>query len=164
MGERLVTFIRKLIGRSVFRSIRGKTMDGVFTNMFHRTAATLYALYALWGAIVVADGLPTLVNQQGSEWTTIFALFVVATAGPAALAATFFPRLAQIELYAGVSFAALLLVYLFFVLVNLWEGIGSAASTELIASVVVVPVARTAIIVWFLIQQAHERALGLRGD
>lgn len=139
-------------------------MDTVFAYMFHRTAATVYLIYAGWGLIVGVDGVPSLVYQQGNEWTTLFALAVFATAVPACLGATFFPKYARLELFAGASFAALLLVYFFFLLLNLTQGIGSVAGFEILLSVVVIPIARTFIVMFFLIQQAKERQAGLRGD
>jgi hypothetical protein len=151
-----VKILKRIYRASVFRSMKGYPMPDVFAAWFHRKAAILYLVYVGWAILqLTIEGAPSLVEQQGDQWTSIFAIFVILTTGPACLGATFFPRLAHIELYAGFLFAVLICVYLFFLVLNVVKGEGSIAGTELIASILVMPVGRTAIISYFLVKQAE---------
>lgn len=153
-----MNWIKSLVGKSVFRKMPPEyTMSDIFATLFHRMAATLYLVYSGWAVLVLLDGVPSLVQQQGEGWTALFATFVLLTTAPACFGATFFPKAARTELFAGLAFALLLLIYYYFLIQNILSGTGSIAGFELLTSVIVMPVCRTAIITYFLVKQAEAR-------
>ena len=153
-----LTWLSRAYNASVFRKMPDDfTMSDIFAALFHRLAATLYLIYSAWAVVVVLRGITSLTAQQGTEWTTIFAGAVLLTVAPACLGASFFPRFANLELYSGAVFIALMGVYYFFLIRNTIETGGSEAGVILLMSVIVMPLARTVIIMYFLIKQAEAR-------
>ncbi len=154
----MVTWTKKVYNSSVFRRMPDDyTMSDIFATLFHRLAATVYLIYSTWAVMVIINGVPSLLRQQGDQWTTIFAAFVLALAVPACIGATFFPQLARTELFAGAAFVALMFVYYYFLIVDTIGRHGSPTGVVLLLSVVVMPIARTAIIFYFLLKQAKIR-------
>jgi hypothetical protein len=154
----MVNTIKRVVSASVFRKMPPDySMSDIFAALFHRLAATLYLIYSVWAVDVILRGVSSLVAQQGDQWTSIFAAFVLLTTGPACLGASFFPKLANLELYSGGAFIALMAVYYFFLVRNTIETGGSEAGVILLMSIIVMPLARTLIIMYFLVKQAEAR-------
>lgn len=154
----MVTWARKVYTASVFRKMPDDfTMSDVFATLFHRLAATTYLIYSFWAISVLIDGVPSLVRQQGDQWTAIFAAFVLVLTAPACFGATFFPQAARTELFAGAGFVALMAFYYYFLIVDVVTRSGSVAGIVILSSVVVMPIARTVIIIYFLLKQAKQR-------
>lgn len=150
--------MKRLYDASVFRGKADDcTMSDVFATLFHRLAATLYLLYGAWGGLVAWDGIGSLTRQQGAEWTTIFAMFVLLLTIPACIGATFFPEQARLELYAGAAFSVLMLIYYYFLVVDIVQRGAPLAGLILPLSVVVMPVARSVIVMRLLLMQARAR-------
>lgn len=153
--------LRKWLSLSVFRRLpKGSSMEHVLSIMFHRLSATLYAIYCAWAVVSIIDGIPSLVAANGSQWQVIFSSAVLIFAAPSAFGATFWPLFARLELYAGLAFTTLLVLYLTYLLGSVLFGDGSWAGVVIIASVLVVPACRFAIVVMFLLQQAETRHRG----
>lgn len=154
----MIKFIKEAKAKSVFRKMPDDyTMSDIFAALFHRLAATTYLIYSGWAVLVLLNGVPSMVRQQGTDFTTIFAVFVLLTVAPACFGATYFPQAARTELFAGASFIMLMIIYYFFLIQNTIETGGSWAGVVLLLSVVVMPIARTAIIIYFLLKQAKAR-------
>jgi hypothetical protein len=159
MGDsRMINLFKRFVQASVFRKMPDDyTMSDIFAALFHRMAATLYLIYSGWAVLVLVDGVPSLLRQQGGEWTALFAVFVLLTTAPACFGATFFPKAARTELFSGFAFALMLLIYYYFLAIGVLNGTGSIAGFELLTSVIVMPICRTAIIIYFLLKQAKQR-------
>lgn len=141
--------------KTVFHRIPGHNMSDTFAIVFHRLAVVVYGIYASWGLAAFFTSTPTL-NTSDASWTMLFPIFVFLTAAPAGVGAMFFPMAARVELFAGSGFVALMLVYIFFALQAALSGAGLWSSVVLILSVLVMPICRTAMIVFFLILQASR--------
>jgi len=158
----MVSWTKRVYNASVFRKMPDDfTMSDVFAALFHRLAATTYLIYSTWAIMVIFNGVPSLVRQQGDQWTTIFAAFVLLLAAPACIGATFFPQMARTELFSGAGFVALMAVYFYLLIADIITRGGGFAGIMLLLSVVVMPLARTAIIVYFLLRQAKQRKAAL---
>lgn len=154
----MVKWAQKLYNSSVFRRTpENFTMSDSFAILFHRLTAATYFMHSVWAVIVIIDGAPSLINQQGQQWTTIFAIFVLALTLPACIGSTFFPQHARTELFAGVSFVALMLVYYYFMVIDTIAQGTPASNMILPLSVVILPICRTSVIVRSLIKQADVR-------
>lgn len=150
--------IKKLYHYSVFNPMRvgyiPPTM--VISMLFHRTAATVYLLYAIWGLITGFGTSPTL-DDQGSElFSNFFSLSVVLAAIPACVGATFFPRTGRLEMYAASAFTGLMVVYLVFSLGRVITGESQWGSIVLLLSILVIPIARFSFIFLTLVRTQEK--------
>lgn len=153
----LLGMAAKLINKSVFRRMpKGTAMNDMLAILFHRAAATIYLFYVGWGILQTWQGMPSLVRSNGQDWNTLFAVFIIATCAPACFGATFWPTFARLELIAGSSVVALLLVYMYFLTVSVIQGEASWSGWELLLSILVIPVCRTLAVVVFLMRQAEN--------
>lgn len=137
----------------------GASMECVLSTMFHRLSATLYLIYSLWALIAIIDGIPSLIRANGEDWQMLFSIAVLLFAAPSCFGATFWPSFARLELFAGAAFTTLLVIYILFVAGNALFGEGSWAGAAIVASVIVVPASRFAIVTRFLLSQAEDRKL-----
>lgn len=160
MVLRKLPWLQRLVDKSVFKSLpitpngSGNSMNDILAVLFHRATATMYLIYSVWATISIVVGIPTLADIQGSEWQIYFSLSVLLTTAPAGLGATFWPAMARTELFAGSSFVAGMLIYLFFSFQRAISGEGSWAGAVILISIIVIPLARTAVITIFLMVQA----------
>ena len=162
-----MTTFKKIVTHSVFRRLKpGMPMDHILAMLFHRAAATMYFIYMLWALFALTFGIVPITEGVGAIiGRIIFPVIVLISSSLAAFGATFWPNMARLELFAGSAFGMGLMVYLYFVFMRILEGEGSWAGFIILLSILVVPVARTAIIIIFLLRQAHpERELKLLGD
>lgn len=162
MANRGVALVHHLVDLSIFRPLpvspmgTGMSMNDILAILFHRAAATMYFIYALWGLFSLILGLPTLNSIDGLDWQLVFSAAVLLTAIPAGLGCVFWPAMARTELYAGSSFVAGMLIYMYFTLQNLFTNNGGSwTSLILLLSIIVVPAARTVVITIFLLVQAR---------
>jgi undecaprenyl pyrophosphate phosphatase UppP len=145
-----------IVGRSVFKPLpKDQEMNSLLTVAFHRSAATLYMLYFLWGVASTVKGAPSLVQTNGQTWTTIFAVLIILTTAPACFGATFWPNYARLELFAGSSVSVLLAIYVVVLGYNAILGNNTWASVFLTLSILVIPTVRTVVVYLFLIRQAE---------
>lgn len=126
--------------------------------LFHRSAATLYTIYAIWGILAIVNRIPTLSEAIGHVPQLVFSALTVLVCIPAGIGAMYFPRTAKLELLAASSFIVLLLIYMFFLFIKALteHSPPSWAALTLIASCLVIPIARAAFIYVTLIKQAKE--------
>lgn len=155
--------MRRILSRSVFKPMpRGMAMNDVLAILFHRSAATVYMLYALW-AIVSFIPAPNTASPVTTEelgymiGRVIFPLVVLILSTISGIGAIFWPVMARVELFAGSAFCASLLIYSVLTIGRAIEGTSSWSSVVLIFAVIVLPVARTVIVYLFLVRQAEER-------
>lgn len=150
--------IKAIIHNSVFRPIPKNTpINDVLATLFHRSAATVYAIYCAWAIIAFIAGLPTISEGLGLSGQLVYSVLTLATAAPACIGATFWPNLARTELIGGSAFVTTIVIYLYFILQNILFGEGSWAGLVLILSVAVLPAARTVIVIILLLRQAKDR-------
>lgn len=145
-----------LYSKSVFSPLGfpGSASDTLAT-LFHRTAATVYMLYAAWGFSSTLRGIPSVDSAFGDFSQFVFSFFVLVVALLACVGATFFPKTGRLELFAGASFAGLIFfVYLLSQIID-----GSVDGAVLITSILVLPIARSVFIYLTLIKTA-----ALKGD
>lgn len=144
---------KKLYEASVFSPIGFPgNNDQIMATLFHRAAATLYLLYALWGFTSTITGIPSVINTYGDFTQVVFAFFVFLVAVPACIGATFFPRTGRLEMHFEMAFVGLI----FFVYVIAQIVTGSINGTMLILSVLVVPISRAIFIYLILIRTASK--------
>lgn len=138
-------------------------MDTILATMFHRSAATLYFLYTLWACIALITGIMPLTEGLGDLiGRLVFPVLVLCTAGPAGIGASFWPNMARLELFAGSAFVMALLIYLWFIGARILTGEGTWAGLIVSLSYLVIPAARTVLVIILLLRQAEERKL--QGD
>ena len=159
---------------SKFQELRAKTvfrkepvvttMSDIIAILFHRSAATLYLIYALYAVVAIGVGIPTLTSAFGDFVQLAFSFFVLVCTAPACFGATFFPKYARLELYAGAGFVALIFfIYMIPLLVaGVMGDLPKFAQLVLVSSILVVPVARCVFVYITLIHQAEERTNGER--
>lgn len=152
----------RLYKASVFHPVK-VLRDGpkaVLSILFHRSAATLYLIYSIWAFGQLFQPIPSLAGGANELVQYIFPFFVLLASVPACIGATFWPRLARLEMFAGSSFVAMLGVYLIYLgFYYIGEGT-SFASWILNVAHVVVPAARVAYIYLTLIRTADAKANG----
>lgn len=154
----MVTLSLRVLNKSVFRKIaRGTAMNDILAVLFHRTAATMYFIYTLWAITSILTGIPTVTNSIGDLGQFTFSSLVLITAAPACFGATFWPSFARLELFAGSGFSMAILIYLYLIFHSIINSGSALAGFILIWSIVVLPVARTVIVIIFLLRQAKER-------
>lgn len=162
-----MTTFKKIVTHSVFRRLEpGMPMDHILAMLFHRAAATMYFIYMLWALFALTFGIMPITEGVGAIiGRVIFPIIVLISSSLAAFGATFWPNMARLELFAGSAFVMGLLIYLYFVFIRILSGEGSWASLVVLFSILVIPAARTVIIIIFLLRQAHpEQELKLPGD
>lgn len=138
-------------------------MDSLLAILFHRAAATLYLFYVIWGFIALSGfGVMPITEGAGALiGRVVFPFIVIVSAGLAALGATFWPNLARMELFAGSAFCMSLVIYLYFVVTRAIGGEGSWSGFVVLLSILVIPAARTVVVIVLLFRQAHpEQQLG----
>ena len=154
----MLASVRRLLNVSVFKKIpTDAAMNDILATLFHRATATMYLIYSLWAVVVFSTGLPSVLAAAGDPGVVGLSVAVLVTAGPACLGSTFWPKMARTELVGGSGFAAAMLIYLGFLLWNILFNEGTWAGWVLIWSIVVVPLARTVVIILFLLVQARKR-------
>jgi len=150
--------MRKFIDRTVFHRIGDDWgPDKVLAVLYHRSAATLYLIYFLWGIASIFGSIPTLVEAQGDFFQIAFSTLVLPTAFCALLGATFFPKFARLEMYSAASLVTLVLVYEVFIALAFFQGdVARGVSFVLNSSFLVIPISRVIFIYLTLIKQAGE--------
>lgn len=158
MPKRILKAGNWVLQRSVFRKMPKETaMDTLLAQYFHRLAATMYFAYTVWAVVSIVQGIPTIRDQSSDYFQILFSAIIFSTAGPACFGAAFWPSFARLEMAVGSSFTVVLTVYLYFILQNIFFGDGTWPGLVLIASVLVLPVCRSAIVAIFLLRQARQR-------
>lgn len=153
---------KKLYHYSVFNPMRVGSIPPtmVIAMLFHRTAATVYLLYALWGIVTGFGTSPTLDDHNSELFSNFFSLFVVLTAIPASVGATFFPRTGRLEMFSASAFTGLMLVYLAFSLGRVITGEAQWGSIILLLSILVLPIARFSFILITLVRTQEKATEG----
>lgn len=159
----MVQFAKGIFGRSVFQRIPENTaMNDILAILFHRLAATVYLPYFIWAALATFSVLGSFKEQMPHDqvYLALFVVAVLVTSGASCFGATFWPRLARLELFTGASFVGLLVFYLGFALVDIFNNpIPSdirIANWVLLLSILVLPICRTIVVVLLLLRQAKE--------
>lgn len=153
--------IRFLYDISVFKPLRMSEIIGaekVLVALFHRSAATIYALYSLWGVAATIGGIPSIAETTGAGWQLAFSSVVALVSIPCAIGATWFPKTGRLEMFAASSLVGLLLVY--FCILNYRgvaeDSISTSITSILIFSLCVIPAARVAFVFRYL-QESEKR-------
>lgn len=147
----------RLLKNTVFEPIADDWKpDKVLAVLFHRSAATLYLIYFLWGSTSIVGSIPTLVNTQGDFFQIFFSILVACVSLLAFFGALRFPILARLEMFSAASLATLVLVYEIFLAFALFQGdrAGLGPAFVLSLSYLVVPTSRMVFIYVTLIKQA----------
>lgn len=156
--------LRDLYDVSVFKPIRTSSIVGsnkVLVALFHRSAATLYLVYSIWGLLSVLDGLPVLSHTAGNVWQESFSAAIALVCIPACIGATFFPKTARLEMIAGSSFVSLIIIYIGFTFWSIiTNGAPSIQGGILLLSLLVLPVARVMFVYRALIEAAGKAGHG----
>jgi len=150
--------MRKLISNTVFNPIGPDWKpDKVLAVLFHRSAATLYLIYALWSVAAIFGSIPSIVQLQGDLVQDFFSLLVAPIAFAAFVGAVYFPKLARLEMYTAASLVTLVFVYEIFVAITFFQGDPSKGVGFILnLSHLVIPTARIIFIYVTLIKQAGE--------
>jgi hypothetical protein len=158
--SRPVKLLERIYRASVFAPIT-RELVGVrlMATLFHRGTATLYLGYTIWAIASAIFGIPSLQQTQGEIWQVGFSLLVFIACAPAAVGATFFPRLARLEMFAAASFVGLILFYVIELAVTgLASGdAGRPISAILIGTVMIFPAIRVVFIYFTLIRNEENR-------
>jgi len=155
-----MTWIKKLWQTSIFFPL---TLERSYVNetialLFHRSAALLYFLYAIWGVSTTFGGIPTLIRINGDTWQVFFSLLIALTSLPAFVGACYFPRLSRLELFAISSFSSLIFIYIGVLIVLAFHGdTARFAAIPLITSLAIIPLSRIFFIYTKLIKQAKDK-------
>jgi hypothetical protein len=153
-----MTTLKNILRRSIFRKVPSDaTMNDLLAILFHRTAATMYAIYALWAIVSIIGGLPSITHGLGDLGQITFSSLVLITSAPACFGAVFWPNMARMELVFGSGFTMTIIIYLYFLISRLIAAGGSWAGFILVFSILVMPVARTSVVIIFLLRQAESR-------
>lgn len=152
--------VQRIYRASVFAPIT-RELVGVrlMVTLFHRGTATLYLGYTLWAIASGLFGIPSLQQAQGDVWQVGFSFLVLLVCAPAAIGATFFPRLARLEMFAASSFVGLLLFYIGTLVVTGFEAgdAGRSITSILIGTVAIFPAIRVAFIYFTLVKNEENR-------
>lgn len=153
---------RRLLNLTVFAPIeRNAGADRILAVLFHRSAATVYFIYAVWGVVSFRGIIPSILFTQGTFFQQLFSVAMVVAAVTGCVGATFFPKTGRTELFAGLAVASLLTYYvitLFFVgfgLADLPMDVAKQAAAIYGASHLVLPIARSVFIFRTLIRTAN---------
>jgi len=155
----IIRAVTKLYGLSVFSPLdpeKDHHPNETLAVLFHRTAATLYFLYAIWGLTTTWSGIPTLIEANGDIWQFFFSFGVFLICVPACIGATFFPHTARLELFTGSGFIAAIIVFMAFQLSSAFQDIAHFGGFALLATILVVPLSRGIMIYRTLIKQAKD--------
>lgn len=149
--------MRKFISHTVFTPIGNDWFpDKVLAVLFHRSAATLYLLYALWGVASLFRYAPYIMAGKGDLGLSLIASLVIPIMLAAFIGALYFPIFARLEMYSSASFVTLLLLYAVFLLVGYFQGdTHNGIEIILTLSRLVIPSARIVFIYVTLIKQAE---------
>ena len=156
----MITKLRKLRAKSIFRPLQDAYDDKILAILFHRSAFTLYFIYLWWGFTSLIGIIPQHALAQGSFLQQVFSASIMLVSGSAMLGSAFFPHTGRLEMFAGSAFVALFTYYI------ITNGINSVAAPgddpyalgRFIygGSHLVVPVARTIYIYLTLIKVARN--------
>lgn len=151
--------MHKLLNNTVFNRIeKDWKPDKVLAVLYHRSAATLYLIYALWGVASVFGSIPTIVAAQGNLIQSFFSLLVAPISFTAFIGALYFPKLARLEMYCAASLVTLVVVYEIFVAIAFFQGNPpNGVGFILNLSHLVIPTSRIIFIYLTLIKQAEEK-------
>ena len=105
-------WLKRLWNASVFAPISNPhSVSDTLATLFHRSAATVYMLLSLWGAVGWYFGLNTMSSLWGDPIQDSYSLLVFVTAISASIGATFFPKHARTELLFASALVGLLVLY-----------------------------------------------------
>lgn len=156
----MVSWLRGAYTASVFSKVDPPhtSPNDILASLFHRSSATLYFIYALWGIVSFYDLIPTLFMNNGQFFSQFFSLIVAITAGLAAVGAAYFPRTGRMEMYAGLAVVGLITFYVVSLfLAGLGELPGRIPAAIYGTSHLVVPIARTVFVYKTLVHVARPR-------
>lgn len=99
----------------VSQSVFGATLDQPIllrlVAWFNRATVCLYLLYAAWGLVATMNAIPSVNSVATNQFQLTWTLCIAITAAASGLAATWFPRLAKLEMYTAGSLIGLVLFY-----------------------------------------------------
>lgn len=143
---------------TVFNSIDRTVMhpNEVLAVYFHRSAASIYMIYALWGILSIGFSVQTIEEAIGAAPQIVFAALVILITTPACIGAMFFPRTGRLELFSASPLAMLLAVYIGISIIDMIDGgeWNHLPSVVLLISTLVIPIARAVFIYKTLTKQA----------
>jgi len=150
--------LRKLRDATVFKPINPDDNSNIIlATLYHRSAATLYLVYVVWGVVSFAQLVPTHFIEQGSFFQQVFSTAVTFAALIAMCGALFFPKTGRFELFAGSTVAILFLLYIVLIFIAVLNGDTDKLPTLVFgASHLVVPISRTIFIYLTLIKTASR--------
>lgn len=125
---------------------------------FHRASVVMYLLFAIWGIASLRISLPAMMNPDFRAFDDWFSIYIIPASLAAAVGATYFPRMARLEMFSAGALVGLVSVFLGFVA---WEAIvlGSDSAARNIwidIALVVIPVSRIIIIFGSLVRAADQ--------
>jgi hypothetical protein len=154
--------IERIYRASVFAPIT-RELVGVrlMATLFHRGSATLYLGYAIWGIASAIFGIPSLIETHGHLWQIGFSFLVFMACAPAAVGATFFPKLARLEMFMASAFVGLIVLYIGTLIVSgiVGHDPGRPISAILIGTVLIFPAIRVIFIYYALIKNEENRKM-----
>lgn len=163
--ERLSLGGRKMMrlwNKSVFnQSTKRMSMDAALAVMFHRVSATMYLAFVVWGAVSLLYFIPGFVHSEACQWRVFFALVVIAAAAPACFGATFWPAYARLEAFFGSALVGGIIAYAVAVMLDVVSGTDTWRTVAAIGVFLVLPLARLAIVMMFLIRQAKDQEVSV---
>jgi len=113
---------------------------------YHRSAATLYLIYAVWGMFSFFHSIPTF-ELAAPDFKELFPLYIVPIALTSMVGATFFPRTGRLEMFASAGLASLVTFYITLSFIQGFQGdIDRIVNSTLNLAHLVVPISRVAFI------------------
>lgn len=150
----------KLLKHTVFEPLNDDwAPDKVLAILFHRSAATLYLVYFLWGVTSIAGSIPALTQAQGNLFQSFFSLLVSIVSSIAFFGALRFPRNARLEMFSAASLSTLVVIYAVFLAVAFFDGSRAYGPAFILSlSYLVIPTSRVVFIYVTLIKQAGSKS------
>ena len=151
--------MRQFISNTVFSPMDKIWIpDKVLAVLFHRSAATLYLIYSLWGITSIFGSLPSIVAAQGDIVQIVFSLMVAPISFAAFVGALYFPKFARLEMYTASALFTLVGLYELVVFWQFTQGNPSYGPQFVLnISHLVIPGSRVLFIYLTLIKQAGDK-------
>lgn len=147
-----------LLRNTVFNPIDKRSYDNeILAILFHRSAFTIYSIYAVWGTIYILNAIPSLANPS-NLFVSSFGFFIAPIAFISAMGALRFPRWGRMELFAASSLITLVTIFLVLISGKAFAGDIRAIDNLILNCVhLVIPIARVVYIYKTLVHKAREQ-------
>lgn len=126
---------------------------------YHRSAATLYALYAAWGVAAFINNIPSFTTESSHDFFDFFTTLVAPVAVAAFFGALYFPRTGRLELFAAAALATLVVVFLVLTGLSAVHSTDPRAWVNFILNIthLVIPISRVAFIFRTLVWSSMKK-------